>query len=105
MGSTLKGTISLLNKTCTLNFLNEFWELFDQDSIQNNHKKAIDFYLKKHIKVFGFNSWSSIEYCSVLLKILSDSVEDAGMHKYFLHNSGRDLLLTNLKILSNYNKC
>ena len=31
MGSTLKGTISLLmNKTCILNFLNEFRELFDQ---------------------------------------------------------------------------
>jgi len=31
---TLKGTISLLmNKTCILNFLNEFRELFDQDSI------------------------------------------------------------------------
>jgi len=35
MGSTLKGTISLLmNKTCILNFLNEFRELFDQDSIK-----------------------------------------------------------------------
>ena len=33
MGNTLKGTISLLmNKTCILNFLNEFRELFDQDS-------------------------------------------------------------------------
>ena len=31
MGSTLKGSISLLmNKTCILNFLNEFRELFDQ---------------------------------------------------------------------------
>jgi len=31
MGNTLKGTISLLmNKTCILNFLNEFRELFDQ---------------------------------------------------------------------------
>jgi len=31
MGSTLKGTISLLmNKTCILNFLNEIRELFDQ---------------------------------------------------------------------------
>jgi len=34
MGSTLKGTISLLiNKTCILNFLNEFRELFDQSSM------------------------------------------------------------------------
>jgi len=34
MGSTLKGTISLLmNKTCILNFLNEFRELFDQGII------------------------------------------------------------------------
>ena len=32
MGNTL--TISLLmNKTCILNFLNEFWERFDQGSI------------------------------------------------------------------------
>ena len=31
MGSTLKKTISLLmNKTCILNFLNEFRELFDR---------------------------------------------------------------------------
>jgi len=31
IGSTLKGTISLLmNNTCILNFLNEFRELFDQ---------------------------------------------------------------------------
>jgi len=36
MGSTLKGTISLLmNKICILNFLNKFRELFDQDSIQD----------------------------------------------------------------------
>jgi len=34
MGSTLKETISLLmNKTCILNFLNEFRELFDQGNI------------------------------------------------------------------------
>ena len=34
MGSTLKGTISLLmNKTCILNFLNKFRELFHQGSI------------------------------------------------------------------------
>jgi len=36
MGSTLKGTISLLmNKTCILYFLNEFRKLFDQGSISN----------------------------------------------------------------------
>jgi len=35
MGNTLKGTISLLmNKICILNFLNEFWEFFDQGNIQ-----------------------------------------------------------------------
>lgn len=26
--------------------------------------------------------------CLVVLKVLSDSAEDAGMHKYLLHNAG-----------------
>jgi len=43
MGNTLKGTISfLMNKTCILNFLNEFRELFDHDSIII--KKFISFF-------------------------------------------------------------
>jgi len=45
MGSTLKGTISLLmNKICILNFLNEFWELFDQGSNNEIYVKGLLFF-------------------------------------------------------------
>jgi len=43
MGSTLKGTISLLINETILNFLNEFREFFDQGASSKKERRISDY--------------------------------------------------------------